>query len=571
MRNLQRLFVGSGALLFLGVSVATAFAFNGPPPGNPPDGSGSIFTDAANRVGIGDATPDAMLDIASATASTMFRVDDSGDGDTTPFLINGSGNVGVGTESPGYKLDIQGGDVNVSGVYRKAGLAGIAATCAAGQALTGFAASGGLVVGGICTTPGDITDVTAGTGLTGGGATGAVTLNLATPVAATNGGTAQSTYATGDLLYSSAANTLAKRAIGSAGQVLMVSGGVPVWAATSTAIKSLNAQTGATQTFANDTNVTVSSSANTHTFGWSGTLAIARGGTGASTASGARTNLGAAASGANTDITSLSGLTTPLSATQGGTAQSTYATGDLIYASGANTLAKRTIGSAGQVLTVSAGVPTWTTASGGTVTSVNGSGGTTGLTLTGGPITTTGTLTIGGTLAVANGGTGATTAAGARTNLGAAASGANSDITSLSGLTTPLSVAQGGTGAGTLPANSALMGNDTGAVQSVAPGAYGNVLTSDGTAWVSQSASGTPLSYEIKTVGGAAGDTTPVATCSAGKRVVGGGCSTTAAGANSYCRLGLSRPNTSTSWQCRFYVDGSSSYCGYTTAYAICM
>lgn len=47
---------------------------------------------------------------------------------------------------------------------------------------------------------------------------------------------------------------------------------------------------------------------------------------------------------------------------------------------------------------------------------------------------------------VTNGGTGATTAAAARTNLGAAASGANSDITSLSGLTTPLSVLQGGTG-----------------------------------------------------------------------------------------------------------------------------
>jgi hypothetical protein len=39
--------------------------------------------------------------------------------------------------------------------------------------------------------------------------------------------------------------------------------------------------------------------------------------------------------------------------------------------------------------------------------------------------------TISGTVAVANGGTGATTAADARTNLGAAASGANADITSL--------------------------------------------------------------------------------------------------------------------------------------------
>jgi hypothetical protein len=54
----------------------------------------------------------------------------------------------------------------------------------------------------------------------------------------------------------------------------------------------------------------------------------------------------------------------------------------------------------------------------GTVTSVDGSGGTTGLTLTGGPITAAGTLTLGGTLAIANGGTGAATAPNARTNLG---------------------------------------------------------------------------------------------------------------------------------------------------------
>ena len=45
---------------------------------------------------------------------------------------------------------------------------------------------------------------------------------------------------------------------------------------------------------------------------------------------------------------------------------------------------------------------------GGTVTSVDGSGGTTGLTLTGGAITSSGTLTLGGTLIAANGGTGQT-------------------------------------------------------------------------------------------------------------------------------------------------------------------
>ncbi|WP_457794753.1 phage tail fiber protein [Acinetobacter baumannii] len=52
-----------------------------------------------------------------------------------------------------------------------------------------------------------------------------------------------------------------------------------------------------------------------------------------------------------------------------------------------------------------------------------------------------------GTAAVSQGGTGAITAAGARANLGAAASGVNSDISELKGLTTPLSISQGGLGA----------------------------------------------------------------------------------------------------------------------------
>jgi hypothetical protein len=46
----------------------------------------------------------------------------------------------------------------------------------------------------------------------------------------------------------------------------------------------------------------------------------------------------------------------------------------------------------------------------GTVTSVDVSGGTTGLTTTGGPITTSGTITLAGILGIAYGGTGQTTA-----------------------------------------------------------------------------------------------------------------------------------------------------------------
>ena len=49
-----------------------------------------------------------------------------------------------------------------------------------------------------------------------------------------------------------------------------------------------------------------------------------------------------------------------------------------------------------------------TEAGSGTVTSVDVSGGTTGLTTSGGPVTTSGTITLAGTLAVANGGTGIT-------------------------------------------------------------------------------------------------------------------------------------------------------------------
>lgn len=43
---------------------------------------------------------------------------------------------------------------------------------------------------------------------------------------------------------------------------------------------------------------------------------------------------------------------------------------------------------------------------------------------------------------------------------------------------------------GTLTANSVLLGNGTSAIQTVAPGASGNVLTSTGTTWTSATPSG---------------------------------------------------------------------------------
>lgn len=52
------------------------------------------------------------------------------------------------------------------------------------------------------------------------------------------------------------------------------------FAVSSGGILSLNAQAGSAQVYANDTNVIITSSANTHSLGWAGTLSAARGGLG---------------------------------------------------------------------------------------------------------------------------------------------------------------------------------------------------------------------------------------------------------------------------------------------------
>jgi hypothetical protein len=103
---------------------------------------------------------------------------------------------------------------------------------------------------GYTVTDGDISGVTAGTGLSGGGNSGAVTLAIDSTVATLTGtqtltnktltsptitsasGVINNTLTTttGDLIYASSANTPARLGIGSTSQVLTVSGGVPTWA-----------------------------------------------------------------------------------------------------------------------------------------------------------------------------------------------------------------------------------------------------------------------------------------------------------------------------------------------------
>ena len=73
------------------------------------------------------------------------------------------------------------------------------------------------------------------------------------------------------------------------------------------------------------------------------------------------------------------------------------AAGSLPYQSGVNTTVFLTAGTNGQVLTLASGVPAWTNAATGTVTSVSGTGTVNGITLTG-TVTSSGSLTLGGTL-----------------------------------------------------------------------------------------------------------------------------------------------------------------------------
>ena len=295
----------------------------------------------------------------SVTSGTSGYILYNNSGTLGNLATTGSGSVVLAT-SPTFTTSIDSGatfGAFASSTTLTEGYTGTGASSThniATGALTGaFTKTVNIGTGG---TTGSTTTINIGS-TTSGTTTVNGTLTLGTALAATSGGTAQSTYTTGDILYASATNTLSKLAIGTAGQILTVASGLPSWGAAA------------------------SSGVTTITFG----------------------STGLTPSTATSGAVSVAGT---LVAANGGTGQSSYAVGDLLYASTTTALSKLADVATGNAL-ISGGVttaPSWgkiglTTHVSGTLPIANGGTGSTSTTYC------SLTSNVTGTLPIANGGT----------------------------------------------------------------------------------------------------------------------------------------------------------------------
>ena len=304
----------------------------------------------------------------------------------------------------------------------------------------------------------------AGTGLTLTGTQFALT----TPVVLANGGTGLTSYTAGDLPYFASGTAFSKLGIGATNRILTSSGSAPQWSDPS------GITVGSATTATTATSATTATTATNIAGGAVGDLPYQSGAgatsfLAAGTASYVLQANGAAAptwvAQSTLSVGSASSATTAATATTASNLAG-GSTGAIAYNSGAGTTTFLNLGTTDYVLTAGATAPqytaqsnlsvgsagkatnlaggalnkipyqtaldttsfidaptlsntflkwngatfTWDTAGAGTVSSVDVSGGTTGLSFSGGPITSSGTITMAGTLAIANGGSGQTSA-----------------------------------------------------------------------------------------------------------------------------------------------------------------
>jgi hypothetical protein len=412
----------------------------------------AVFTatsSAAARSAISAAAAGSNSDITSLSAlTTPLSVTQGGTGANNAggartnlgaAAAGSNGDITALTAAPGVIVGAPTGGAQGVGTLNATGLFINGAAVGTGSgSVTSVNASGG----------------TTGMSFTGGPITTSGSLTLTGTLVVANGGTGQTTFTNGQVLVGKTDGTLAKTTLTAGSGITITNGDGSVTIASSAGggtVTSVALSGGSTGLTVSGSPITTSG-----TITLAGTLALANGGTGAATASGARLNLGAAASGSalSSGITMSTGRMIGRTTTGAGAFEEISAGNGLSLSGGslflfgnitstslfmntARILGRTSAGASfieeitiGSGLSLSSGTLS-ATGGGGTVTSVDLSGGTTGLTVSGSPITTSGTITLAGTLAVANGGTGATDAAGARAALSAAASGANTDITAL--------------------------------------------------------------------------------------------------------------------------------------------
>jgi hypothetical protein len=167
------------------------------------------------------------------------------------------------------------------------------------------------------------------------------------------------------------------------------------------------------------------------------------------------------------------------------------ASGSIPYQTATNTTAMLAKGTDGQILSLASGLPTWINNQVGTVTSIATAGTVNGLTLTGGPITTTGTITLGGTLDLSSppaiGGTTANTIRGTTVTATSSFVGTNFDASGSGGgslrTNTGTACLQWGGGGGTnVTIDGAINMNGANSAISLAPTGTGTVTINPATA-----------------------------------------------------------------------------------------
>ena len=212
------------------------------------------ITGTAPVVSSGGTTPAISMAAATASVNGYLTSTDwntfNNKGSGTVTSVSGTGTVNgitlTGTVTSSGSLTLGGTlsgignsqltNSTISGVALGGSLfsltAGTGVSFSAGTTYDGSAAitinatgSGGTVTSVAATVPAFLS-------ITGSPITTSGTLAISysgTALPAVNGGTAQTAYATGDILYASATNTLSKLAVGTTGYTLTVASGVPAW------------------------------------------------------------------------------------------------------------------------------------------------------------------------------------------------------------------------------------------------------------------------------------------------------------------------------------------------------